>query len=64
VLLTGATGFVGSAIARALLAAGYRVRVLVRASAVRTNLAGLDVELAEGDMLDAEAVAHAIVGIR
>jgi dihydroflavonol-4-reductase len=64
VLLTGATGFVGSAIARALLAAGYRVRVLVRASAVRTNLAGLDVELAEGDMLDAEAVARAIVGIR
>lgn len=64
VLLTGATGFVGSAIARALLASGYRVRALVRASAVRANLAGLDVETAEGDMLDADAVARAMTGMR
>ena len=64
VLLTGATGFVGSAIARALLAAGYRVRALVRASAVRTNLAGLDVETVEGDLRDARAIALALIGMR
>lgn len=64
VLLTGATGFVGSAIARALLAAGYRVRALVRASAVRTNLAGLDVETVEGDLRDARAIALAMIGMR
>jgi dihydroflavonol-4-reductase len=64
VLLTGATGFVGSAIARALLAAGYRVRALVRASAVRTNLAGLDIETIEGDLRDASAVARAMIGMR
>jgi len=64
VLLTGATGFVGSAIARALLAAGYRVRALVRASAVRANLAGLDVGIAEGDLRDASSVARAMIGIR
>jgi dihydroflavonol-4-reductase len=64
VLLTGATGFVGSAIARALLAAGYRVRALVRASAVRTNLAGLDIETIEGDLRDRGAVACAMIGMR
>ena len=64
VLLTGATGFVGSAIARTLLAAGYRVRALVRASAVRANLAGLDVGIAEGDLRDASSVARAMIGIR
>jgi len=64
VLLTGATGFVGSAITRALLAAGYRVRVLVRASAVRANLTGLDVEIVEGDLRDAAAVARAMTGMR
>ena len=63
-LLTGATGFVGSAVARALLAAGYRVRALVRASAVRTNLAGLDVETVEGDLRDARAIALAMIGMR
>src|SRR6185437_12303339 len=58
------TGFVGSAIARALLAAGYRVRALVRASAVRANLAGLDVGIAEGDLRDASSVARAMIGVR
>lgn len=64
VLLTGATGFVGAAIARALLAGGYRVRALVRASAVRTNLTGLALETFEGDIRDARAVARAAQGMR
>jgi dihydroflavonol-4-reductase len=64
VLLTGAGGFVGSAIARALLAGGYPVRCLVRAAASRANLTGLDIDIVEGDMLDREAIARAMSGMR
>lgn len=63
VLVTGATGFVGSAVARALAARGARLRLLVRASSDRTNLAGLDAELVEGDLRDAGAVARAMQGV-
>lgn len=64
VLVTGASGFVGSAVARALLARGERVRCLVRASSSRTNLEGLDVELAEGDLRDARSMGAALEGCR
>ncbi|HEY7787687.1 MAG TPA: hopanoid-associated sugar epimerase [Casimicrobiaceae bacterium] len=64
VLVTGASGFVGSGIVRALLAAGYRVRALVRASSARTNVAGLDIEMVEGDVRDASGVARAVAGVR
>ena len=62
VLVTGATGFVGSAVARALVARGERVRVLARASSDRTNLKDLDAEVAEGDVRDAPAVRRALEG--
>ena len=39
-LLTGATGFVGSAVARALAARGHRLRLLVRPTSDRRNLSG------------------------
>jgi dihydroflavonol-4-reductase len=64
VLITGASGFVGSAVARAAQQRGYRVRALVRASSPRRNLAGLDAELVEGDMRDQACVSHALVGVR
>jgi dihydroflavonol-4-reductase len=64
VFLTGGTGFVGSAIARALLADGYRVRALARASSVRRNLEGLDVEIVEGDVCDARSLERAMNGVR
>lgn len=63
VLLTGATGFVGSAVARALITAGYRVRALVRPTSPRGNLDGLDVEILEGDIRDPVAVGRAVAGV-
>lgn len=64
VLVTGASGFLGSAVMRQALARGFRVRVLVRPQSPRTNLAGLPVEVAEGDMRDPDAVAAALRGVR
>ncbi|THC46337.1 hopanoid-associated sugar epimerase [Massilia sp. Mn16-1_5] len=64
ILVTGAAGFIGSAVARAAVARGYRVRVLVRATSARANLAGLDAEVFEGDMRDQAAVERALAGMR
>lgn len=64
VLVTGASGFVGSAVARALVERGYRVRVLVRATSPRANLDGLDGEVVQGDMRDGKSVASALECVR
>jgi len=61
-LVTGATGFVGAAVARALLAEGWQVRVLVRAGSNRSNLESLDVEPAVGDLNDRGSLDRAVVG--
>ena len=63
-LVTGATGFVGSAVARALLARGRQVRVLARPNSDRRNLGGLAVEIAEGAMEDPRSLARAVAGCR
>jgi dihydroflavonol-4-reductase len=60
VLVTGATGFIGSAVMRALIRRGEAVRVLARAGGDRRNLAGLDVDLVEGDLTDPDARARAV----
>jgi dihydroflavonol-4-reductase len=64
VLVTGGSGFVGSAVVRTLVAAGYTVRALVRSRSPRANLATLEVEIVEGDMRDAESVGRAMSGVR
>jgi dihydroflavonol-4-reductase len=61
-LVTGATGFVGAAVARALLAQGWEVRVLVRSGAVQANLEGLAVEPVTGDLVDAPSLDRALAG--
>jgi dihydroflavonol-4-reductase len=63
-LLTGATGFVGSAVARALIGAGFPVRALVRPGSPRFHLGDLDLEFIEGDLRDAASVARAVKGAR
>ncbi len=62
VFVTGATGFIGACLTRELLKSGYRVRVLARPGSDRRNLAGLDVEFSEGDLLDGESLARGIAG--
>jgi dihydroflavonol-4-reductase len=64
ILVTGASGFVGSAVLRRALAAGRRVRALVRPGGDRRNLAGLPVELTEGDLRRPETLARALAGCR
>ena len=61
-LVTGATGFVGSAVARKLIAAGHEVRVLVRAGSDRRNLAGLDAVPVVGSLDDHATLAPALKG--
>jgi uncharacterized protein YbjT (DUF2867 family) len=62
ILVTGATGFVGSHVVRALRAADRPVRVLARRPANAGELAEPGVEVVEGDMTDAESLRRAVEG--
>jgi dihydroflavonol-4-reductase len=61
-LVTGATGFVGAAVARRLLDNQWQVRVLARQGSDRRNLRGLDAEVIEGDLTDVNSLQHAARG--
>lgn len=61
-LVTGATGFIGSNLVRALVSCGQEVRVLHRANSSLISLDGLRVEHVPGDILDEDSVGRAVKG--
>ena len=63
ILVTGASGFVGSAVARLLLDAGHDVRVMVRATSARTNLTDPRLDIVAGDLRDAASIGRAMAGV-
>jgi len=63
-LVTGATGFVGSHVARQLVSAGHPVRILARKNSNLQPLDGLSVELVEGDLRNAVSLERAMRGVR
>ena len=64
ILVTGASGFVGSAVLRKLAGRGEATRALVRPSSDRRNVEGLDTELVEGDLMEPGTLRKALSGCR
>ena len=63
-LVTGATGFIGGAVVRALVKRGLDVRVLARAGADLQNIQNLTVERVEGDLRDPASLRRSLTGCR
>ncbi|MGI9455073.1 MAG: NAD-dependent epimerase/dehydratase family protein [Aeoliella sp.] len=60
ILITGATGLVGSCVARRAVEAGYRVQAMFRAGSDRALVDDLDVEFIEGDLADVKSLSRAV----
>ena len=64
ILVTGGSGFVGSAVLRALAGRGLKLRALTRATSSRVNFEGVDCEIVEGDIADPAAMRRAMDDVR
>ena len=64
IFITGATGFVGSAVLRKLIERGHEVRAMVRPASDRRNLDGLSVEVVEGDLTEPATLRDVLKGCR
>lgn len=62
VLITGATGFLGSRLCRRFVQDGHEVTALVRSTSARWPIDGLDLRRVEGDVTDPDAVRRAVLG--
>jgi dihydroflavonol-4-reductase len=63
-LVTGAAGFLGSHVARQLVARGEEVRVLMRPSSSNQAISDLSLEYVTGDLRDAESLDRAMKGVK
>lgn len=63
ILVTGANGFVGSNVAKALINQGYDVRGLIRKTSDTSNIRNLNMELCYGDIRDYHSVEEAVKGV-
>lgn len=63
VLVTGASGFIGGALAKLLIAKGYSVRALARGSSPHDNIPA-QCEIVPGDITDQESLRAAMAGVR
>ena len=61
-VVTGGTGFVGAAVIRHLVEAGHRIRALVRPGSDRRLLAGLPLEIVDGDLMEAASLRQVLTG--
>jgi Nucleoside-diphosphate-sugar epimerases len=62
-LVTGANGFVGANVVRALIEKGYEPIAFVRPNTNLENLKGLEIEIREGDIRDVDSISRAVRGV-
>ncbi len=62
-LVTGATGFIGAHVLRAVLDAGAEARAIARPGSDRANLDGLDLEVVDADLTDPDSLDRALAGV-
>ena len=63
IALTGATGFIGSRVARRLVANGYKLQALTRTTSDRSRLSGLKIHWVEGALEDLDSLKHLVYGV-
>ncbi len=62
IALTGATGFIGSVVARRLVASGWKIQALARPTSNRSGLSGYDIRWVEGTLEDLDSLRHLLHG--